>query len=165
MRQRTKGLPVMAARILGFVQLQSTLVYIGHVGDSIPGGNAASAVACRPKPGGVLHALLGRAPAAGNFERSFQLLEPTGDNTFATAHVFREYTGWTGSHPCHAADTDCDGLDELVMDFHPVERVWSGTRPWGASRRNVTGMPLHTEPWVAGGVSIWIGMVQRSGAP
>lgn len=103
---------------------ETTLVYIGHVGDSIPGGNAASAVACRPKPGGVLHALLGRAPAAGNFERSFQLLEPTGDNTFATAHVFREYTGWTGSHPCHAADTDCDGLDELVMDFHPVERVW-----------------------------------------
>ncbi|HUU44568.1 MAG TPA: hypothetical protein VM118_02445, partial [Acidobacteriota bacterium] len=96
---------------------ESTLVYIGLVGDSLRHMNY-NATACRPKPGGVLHALLGHSDWEYGFH--YQLLAPVGDNTFHVARVFQEITGFTGVHPCWAADTDCDGLDELVTTFYPV---------------------------------------------
>jgi hypothetical protein len=81
-----------------------------------------NAVACRPKPGGVLHAFLGHS--GGIIGYYYQLLEPTGDNTFDVVRVFQEYTGASGIHPCWAADTDCDGLDELATHFYPQDRVY-----------------------------------------
>ncbi|HUU44476.1 MAG TPA: hypothetical protein VM118_01980 [Acidobacteriota bacterium] len=100
---------------------EGTLAYVGLVGDSLGIMNYA-AVACRPKPGGVLHALLGHSGADVGFH--YQLLEPTGDNTFDVVKLFQEHTGFTGTHPCWATDTDCDGLDELATTFYPDFRVW-----------------------------------------
>jgi hypothetical protein len=99
------------------------LVYIGMVGDTID-AMSRSAVACRPKPGGVLHALVGYSGLDLPWTYAYHLLAPTGDNSFEVVYRFEDYTGYTGSHPCAAADVDCDGVDELVMGFHPENRVW-----------------------------------------
>jgi len=96
---------------------ESTLVDIGFVGDTNLGGGCNSAVACRPLPNGKLHALLGYSYNQEGFK--YLLLEPTGDNTFAKVTDFRDYSSATGIHPCWAADTDCDGMDELTMGFYP----------------------------------------------
>ena len=99
---------------------EGTLVYVGLVGDSL-GNMNYNAVACRPKPGGVLHALLGHSGVdVGYF---YQLLEPAGDNTFDVTHVFQENTGATGIHPCWAADTDCDSLDEIALHLWPIPDI------------------------------------------
>ncbi|HUU45113.1 MAG TPA: hypothetical protein VM118_05210, partial [Acidobacteriota bacterium] len=101
---------------------ESTLVYIGLVGDSL-GSMNYRAVACHPKPGGMLHALLGHSGYDVGFH--YQLLEPTGDNAFDVVRVFQYSTAAIGIHPCWAADTDCDGLDELATTFYPVpSRTW-----------------------------------------
>jgi hypothetical protein len=54
----------------------------------------------------------------------YQLLKPVADNIFETTHIFQDYTGYVGPHPCFAADTDCDGLDELAMNFPPSHRIY-----------------------------------------
>jgi hypothetical protein len=100
---------------------EDTLVYIGLVGDSLNDMNY-NATTCRPKAGGTLYALVGHSDVTSGFY--YQLLEPVGDNAFHVAHVFQENTGFTGAPPCWAADTDCDGLDELAMCFHPNYRTW-----------------------------------------
>ncbi|HUU44719.1 MAG TPA: hypothetical protein VM118_03210 [Acidobacteriota bacterium] len=99
----------------------SVLAYIGSVGSTLD-ASTRGASAGRPKPGGLLHALLGYSGGAYGFR--YELFEPTGDNTFASVHVFQEFTGWVGLHLSLAADTDCDGLDELAMLFYPYYRIW-----------------------------------------
>lgn len=95
--------------------------YVGHVTDSSDGSHLF-AVACRPFPGGEVHALLGRS-LAGQFR--YELLVATGDNQFQIVQSFVEFTGATGTTPCSAADTDCDGLDELAMTFYtPRNQLW-----------------------------------------
>jgi len=112
------------------------LSYIGVITDTAWGGNA-TAVACRPKPDGKLYALLGHSSSQLGFR--YQLLEAVDDNEFVVAHTFQEQTGATGIHPCWAADTDCDGLEELVMHFYPMERQWE----WDL----LTGQFIHTCAW------------------
>jgi len=101
---------------------ESTLVYVGKVGDTSL-GNHLGAVACRPKPGGKLHALLGHS-YGGSIGNRYELLAASGDNTFDLIKVFADSEAWIGITPCAAADVDCDGLDEMVMGFHPWDRVW-----------------------------------------
>jgi len=99
------------------------LIFVGSVGAVLPGSGNFNAVACRPKPDGIVRALLGHS--SGNLLGFYyQLLLATGDNTFEVEDVFQEFTGFIGITPCHAADTDCDGLDELLMTFHPTYKVW-----------------------------------------
>ena len=38
--------------------------------------------------------------------------------------MFQRITGWAGTHRCGIADTDCDGLDELLLCFYPTFEVW-----------------------------------------
>ncbi|HUU44718.1 MAG TPA: hypothetical protein VM118_03205 [Acidobacteriota bacterium] len=99
----------------------SVLVYCGSVWDSSGGMNAA-AVACRPRPDGLEYALLG-ASIGGTTGNVFRLMRPIGDNMFETDFIFQDLAA-TGSHPCWATDTDCDGLDEMLMSFYPLARVW-----------------------------------------
>lgn len=101
---------------------ETVLVHIGLVGDSMPGG-AHEATACRPMPGGALHALVGFSGGGGGGYR-YQLLQPIGDNEFEVVHLFQRITGASGVHPCRAADIDCDGLDEMLMTFWPDFEVW-----------------------------------------
>lgn len=98
------------------------LFYRGQVGDPYPGIHATAA---RPMPGGSPHVLLGHSSFTHGYR--YQLLRPTGDNTFTVAHVFQETTGYAGQQPSYALDADGDGLDEIVMEFHPYARVfeWS----------------------------------------
>jgi hypothetical protein len=95
------------------------LVYRQQVGDPYGGTHAT---ALRPVPGGQLHALLGHSSFTHGYR--YQLLRPTGDNTFAVARVFQETTGYAGHMPSFALDADSDGLDEFVMEFHPYARVY-----------------------------------------
>jgi hypothetical protein len=98
------------------------LSYIGQVGSPYD-ANTNYATAAKPKPGGVTHALLGFSQTDIGF--LYQLLEPTGDNVFQLVREFNEITGWSGLPPCGALDTDCDGLDEMLMHFHPThDLVW-----------------------------------------
>jgi hypothetical protein len=135
------------------------LTYIGHIGDSIR-ANIYWATACRPKPGRTLHALLGYSdPEDGTF--SYFLMEPTGDNEFQVVHTFQETTGFTGTHPCWAADVDCDGLDELVMGFHPVNRVWE----WDDAQDQFVEGCSWDEP-TYGTITRWYSLdLDRNGAP
>ncbi len=101
-----------------------TLSFIGYV---IQNSHAMhqSAVACRPKPDGVLHALLassGRGPNGGALYRAW-LLRAVADNIFEVAWYHEEPAGGTGSHHVYAADIDCDGVDELFLNFE-ITRVW-----------------------------------------
>lgn len=98
------------------------LSYIGSVGDTSLGGNNVRALACIPLPGGKPHALLGHSSGSPGFQ--FELMEPVGDNALRLVKFFAETTGWGGVPICGAADIDCDGLDELVLDFYPVSRLW-----------------------------------------
>ncbi|MBM3317678.1 MAG: hypothetical protein FJY75_07480 [Candidatus Eisenbacteria bacterium] len=95
------------------------LFYRGQVGDPYPGSHA---IALRPLPCGTLHALLGHSSFTHGYR--YQLLRPTGDNTFAVAHVFHEYHGYAGHQPSYGLDADGDGLDEIVMEFHPYARIY-----------------------------------------
>jgi len=99
---------------------ESTLAYIGPVGDSID-GNTFCATVCQPFPDRTLRALVGYSgTAVGYF---YELLKPLGDNDFVVEYVF-EGSGGSGIHPCCATDTDCDGLDELAMLFPPAAESW-----------------------------------------
>ena len=98
-----------------------SLAYVGQVGSPYD-ANTNYAVACRPKPGGILCPLLGFSQLDIGFR--YQLLVPTGDNTFALDHEFAESTGWHGVPPSAAADMDCDGMDELVTCFYPLFKAW-----------------------------------------
>lgn len=92
-----------------------SLNYVGPVG--VPyDANTQYAAAARPKPGGVLHALLGYS----GLSYRYQLLEPTGDNTFNLVAEFTDSTGWSGAPPCAAMDINCDGLDEMIVHFYPT---------------------------------------------
>ncbi len=94
------------------------LINRGAVGQAYAG---SWAVAGRPVPGGTLMPLLGHSSFTNGYR--YQLLQPTGDNTFTVAQVFQETTGYAGVHPSHALDADGDGLDEFVMSFYPACRV------------------------------------------
>jgi hypothetical protein len=103
------------------IEWQDTgLVYIGHVGDTLPGNNY-SAIECRPKPDGLLYALAGHSGTDG---WTYQLLKPVGDNDFVVDRRFSAATGFTGIHSVGSGDTDCDGLDELAMRFYPDYQTW-----------------------------------------
>ena len=54
----------------------------------------------------------------------YELLRPVADNTFEVVHTFHEVTGWSGLVPSQAADVDCDGLEELLLDFYPQFESW-----------------------------------------
>ncbi|HUU45305.1 MAG TPA: hypothetical protein VM118_06190 [Acidobacteriota bacterium] len=101
----------------------TVLSHIGLVGDSID-AMAYSAVACRPKPGGSLFALLGYSGSDLPWSYAYYLLRAIGDNLFEIDHVFAESTPYMGIHPSQAGDVDCDALDELVMTFNPAFRAW-----------------------------------------
>lgn len=80
-----------------------------------------SAVACRPKPDGVLYALLASS-GRGPLYRAW-LLRPVADNSFEVVWSLAEPGGGSGSHDVYAADIDCDGLDELFINLETT-RVW-----------------------------------------
>lgn len=101
-----------------------TLSFIGYM---IQNSNVMnqSAVACQPKPDGVLHALLassGRGPSGGSLYRAW-LLRPVADNSFEVVWYHEEPAGGEGSHHVYAADIDCDGLDELFLNLETTQ-VW-----------------------------------------
>lgn len=98
------------------------LRHVGRIVDDPDCDNNFRAVSTRPYPGGELHALVGRSATTVGFQ--YQLLRATGDNTFEVVRTFQEKTGFGGASPCFTADVDCDGLDELMMSFHPLTKVW-----------------------------------------
>jgi hypothetical protein len=101
------------------------LAYIGTVGDSIPAtAQVASSIACRPLPDQKLRPLLGSSSHDTSYGYNYRLMTAVGDNNFELTHWFRHNTGYIGIHPCWAADTDCDGLQELAMASYPEWRVW-----------------------------------------
>ncbi|MEW5701487.1 MAG: hypothetical protein AB1792_04580 [Candidatus Zixiibacteriota bacterium] len=105
------------------------LVYIGRVGETLA-GNQHCASAVRPKPGGVLHVLLGYSfTEVPGGEYRYELLQPIGDNVFRVVQVFSEITGAVGWTPAFGFDVDCDGLDELTMFFSPYHKVWEWNTP------------------------------------
>lgn len=77
---------------------------------------------CRPKPGGIPYLLMGFSSFTGKFW--FNLMLSESDNSFDSVFTFADSTGWSGTTPCYAADIDCDGLDEMIMEFAPVYQVW-----------------------------------------
>jgi hypothetical protein len=99
---------------------ESTLVYIGQITGQVAGFSASS---CKPFPGGIPCALLGSFRGDPGF--TFSLIQATGDNEFRELHLFQESTGYGGtSGGDFATDIDCDGLDEMVMEFYPLFKVW-----------------------------------------
>ncbi|HUU46344.1 MAG TPA: hypothetical protein VM118_11495 [Acidobacteriota bacterium] len=97
---------------------ESTLVHIGAVGDFYCPGYCATA--CRPKPDRRLRALIG----CEGGDASFLLLKANGDNTFEVEHTFGVAPVDYGIVWNFAADTDCDGLDELAVEFYPLSEEW-----------------------------------------
>lgn len=95
------------------------LVNRGTVGQSYS-GNWATVL--RPMPGGQLYALLGHSSFTNGYR--YQLLRPTGDNTFEVTQVFQAITGYAGIHPSFGLDADVDGMDEFVMSFYPMARIY-----------------------------------------
>lgn len=110
-----------------FECVAGALVNRGVVGQSYAG---IWATALRPVPGGQLHALLGHSSFTNGYR--YQLLRPTGDNAFEVIQVFQEVTGYAGIHPSSALDADVDGLDEFVMSFHPLARIYEWDAGLGA---------------------------------
>lgn len=110
-----------------FEWVNASLSYVGAVGS--PGdGNSFCASAVRPGPCGQLRALLGfSSPVTGVYK--YELLSAVGDNSFELMHAFAESTSATGVPPNSGADADCDGLDELIMWFPPLSRVWDWDAP------------------------------------
>lgn len=98
-----------------------SLNYGGRVGPDSADGSFQSAIACRPKPDGLLYALVGSALGYGGYRAS--LLEPIGDNQFEISHTFSAAVPASGSHNVYADDIDCDGLDELLV-VQDSTRVW-----------------------------------------
>lgn len=96
-----------------------TLRLTGVTPDSDYGGYI---VACRPKPGGIWHLLVGHSSSSSGFQ--FDLLAPMPNDKFRLVHRFADSTGYFGAAPCFAADIDCDGLDELVLGAYPMYQVW-----------------------------------------
>jgi hypothetical protein len=94
------------------------LYYRGDISGSYPGRHAT---ALRPLPDHALHVLLGHSSFANGYR--YALMRATGDNTFTVVHVFQESTGYAGIQPSLACDTDLDGMDEIVMEFHPLSKV------------------------------------------
>jgi len=130
----------------------SQLNYVGLVGDTLFNGSSIyMAIQCRPFPDGELCALLGNSMQDSNGAGfNYRLMRAVGDNAFELVHTFSEYSGYMGIHPCWAADTDCDGMDELVMSFHPNYRVWE----WD----DVTGNFQQDCSWINtefGSLSVW----------
>lgn len=99
---------------------EDSLRVIGPVGLGYYGNNGDCS-AVRPKPDGVLYPLLGHSSATHGYV--YELLRAIADNEFETVEVFEEQTGWSGNQPSFGLDTDCDGLDELIMMFYPEARV------------------------------------------
>jgi len=95
------------------------LHYRGNISGTFPGQQAT---ALRPLPGHQLHVLVGSSSYVNGYR--YQLLRPTGNNTFAIVHVFQENTGYFGIHPSLGCDADCDGMDEIIMEFHPYSKVF-----------------------------------------
>jgi len=107
---------------------ETTLVYIGQIGEPYDG---LSAAVCKPNPGGTLHVLLGHSSGGAN-GFLYQLMAPIGENQFETVHTFQELTDAGGIHPCFAVDTDCDGIDELAMGFWPIDKSYEFNPATGA---------------------------------
>lgn len=97
------------------------LNYGGRVGPDSVDGVYWSAVACRPKPDGVLYALIGSVRP--DFVSRAWLLKPTGDNSFEIVRTFEHSVRGAGNHDVLAFDMDCDGLDELLIKQDST-RVW-----------------------------------------
>ncbi|HEX9751498.1 MAG TPA: hypothetical protein VGB22_09480 [candidate division Zixibacteria bacterium] len=97
----------------------STLAVVGQIPGQVAGHWAA---VCRPFPGGVPCAILGSFRGDLGFTHS--LLQATGNNQFAEVKLFQQSTGWGGPSQNYAADIDCDGLDEMVLEFFPEFQVW-----------------------------------------
>jgi hypothetical protein len=95
------------------------LHYRGNIIGTFPGQHAT---ALRPLPDHQLHVLVGSSSYTNGYR--YQLLRPTGDNTFAIVHVFQENTGYFGIQPSLGCDADCDGMDEIIMEFHPYSKVF-----------------------------------------
>jgi hypothetical protein len=110
-------------------EYDSGLSVIGPVGTYYSGMNR-SAVATRPKPDGIINALIGHSSTQYGY--LYQLLKATSDNVFSIVTVFQEATGWHGRHPCVAMDSDCDGMDELLLKFFPLFRIWEWNETAGA---------------------------------
>jgi hypothetical protein len=95
------------------------LIDRGQVGTQYS-GNWACAV--RPMPHVGQMALLGHSTYNAGFR--YDLKRATGDNTFETVYVFQEVTGWAGLHPSFPLDSDNDGLQEFVMSFYPLAKIY-----------------------------------------
>jgi hypothetical protein len=83
-------------------------------------GNWACTV--RPMPGEGQLALLGHSSYNAGFR--YDLRRATGDNTFETVHVFQEIPGPYGIPPSFPLDSDNDGLQEFVMSFYPMAKIY-----------------------------------------
>jgi hypothetical protein len=112
--------------------------------DSFPAG---SVVSCRPKPGGVTHLLIG--DGTYDYVFHFWLLEPVGDDAFRLSASFERYAGVNGAPPVAALDSDCDGLDELMMWFYPDYEIWA----WDQSA--LSFQPSCVWDNSPGGLTIW----------
>ncbi|MBI3872303.1 MAG: hypothetical protein HY304_04400 [candidate division Zixibacteria bacterium] len=103
------------------------LNYIGRLGDTTALNNT-HAIAARAKPVDTLYALLGHS-TDDSMGMYYELMKPTGDNTFENVHTFWEPPYGVGVDPCFASDVDCDGLDELIMQFYPTVEKWEWDAP------------------------------------
>jgi hypothetical protein len=122
----------------------SGLETIGPVGS--PGGamNYFASIV-RPFPGREPFVILGYSFVNTSVFR-YELLEPSGDNSFDIRFVFEDSTGYVGIHPSGGLDTDCDGLDELALDFPPSERIY-GWNPNLARFEHTCGFSGSTRQW------------------
>jgi hypothetical protein len=94
------------------------LYYRGNISGALPGQHAT---ALRPLPDHQPQVLLGHSSFTNGYR--YTLMRATGDNTFTVAHVFQESTGYAGIQPSLGCDADLDGMDEIIMEFHPLSKV------------------------------------------
>lgn len=99
-----------------------SLYYIGLIDSTFGNNNAASLFV--PKPDGIPRLLIGHSTTP-EFVSMYEVLIATGDNTFARESEF-SYPIFGGLSTSITGDSDCDGLDELVVVRWPwyVEYGW-----------------------------------------
>jgi hypothetical protein len=95
------------------------LQYRGNISGSLPGQHASTV---RPLPDHAPHVLLGHSSFTNGYR--YALMRATGDNTFTVTHVFQESTGYAGIQPSFGCDADLDGMDEIIMEMHPLSKVF-----------------------------------------
>lgn len=95
----------------------SSIVYIGAL---VTSGQPVSCVrACVPKPGGVIYLMIGYAISVSPNVWQVTLFEPYADNAFRVDTVLPA----SRLPRVGAVDSDCDGLDELIMRLDDYE-LW-----------------------------------------